>query len=178
MGLGEALAGIADRGVTWASLGQVTAIDATTPAGLLLDVTLQPSGREVQARFVQAFAGNAVGLLSPVAVDDEVLVIFPSGDANTAVALGGLFSSAATAPTSFANEGPHLVHPDGLELRTTQGATVQRVVLESLLPDLMAGLIEVQAALTGLGLPVTNLATLTTKLATLYRANALKSSGS
>ncbi len=170
-GLDRSLRDLLGEGKRYAAVGVVAEVEDHSTLGLLLNVTLS-DGSEIQARPVYGGA-----LLTPIEVDDEVLVIFPNGDANLAMAFPGSFSSAAPMPSCFDNTTPQVVHPNGVEVRLAEANTVQPVVLEALLPDLQAGLTELQTMLVGLGFPATNLGTLITKLATLYRSDSVKSSG-
>lgn len=156
--------------VVWSGIGQVSAVEAHTAWGYLATVTLQPSGAEVQARILAWGARATGGAFWPVEEGDEVLVLFPDGDANRAVCIPGLTSSAAAPPTSWGNGAPLIVHPDGTTLATSETATTQAVVLESLLPDLQAALTEVQALLAAFGVPSTNLSNLIAALPTGYRS--------
>ena len=142
-GIERSIAALASDGIGWVALGVVTAVEAHSSLGYLLTVELQPSGREVQARLV----GRRFMLAAEV--DDEVLVMFPDGDPNRAVAFPAeLVSSAAPLPTSWTNGGPQIVDTDGLQVRTAQGASVQKVVTEDILPRL-AGMATTQIAITG-----------------------------
>lgn len=152
----------------WVALGTVTAATAHASLGYVLDVTLQPSGREVQAQL----AGRR--LLLAAEVGDAVLVLFPDGDPNRAIALPAeIVSSAAPLPSSWTNGGPQVVDPDGLEVRTAEAATVQPLVTADFLTDLLAWATVVQSGLSALG--VTPPTDLLTSLPTAYRTAALKS---
>ena len=158
------------------SLGQVTALDSHPQWGELATVTLQPTGVPVQARIVRLGTRAAGGAYWPVAVDDECIVLFPDGDYQHAVALFGLNSAGALPPSSWDNAGPLVVHPSGTTFATSETATVQKVVLESLLPDLAASLTEITGLLAGLGLPApTTTGTFIPHLATMYRSKGVVS---
>lgn len=171
-GISRSLADLLGDGRIWAHVGVVAEVETHSALGLLLTVTLA-DGAECQARPVY---GGAV--LTPLADGDEVLVVFPNGDTNLAMAFPGSFSRASPMPSCFDNTTPQVVHPNGVEIRLNESNTVQPVVLEALLPDLQAGLTELQSMLVGLGFPATNLGSLITKLGTLYRSDSIKSSGS
>ena len=64
----------------WTSLAHVDAIAFDAEEGVLVDITLRPSGIEETARLGAMYAGNGFGLYAPIAVDDEVLVAIPMGD--------------------------------------------------------------------------------------------------
>jgi phage baseplate assembly protein gpV len=157
------------------AVGLVTAADADSDRGYLLTVELQPSGREVLARLV----GRR--FLLSAAVGDEVLVLFPDGDPNRAVAFPAeLVSSAAGLPSSWTNGGPQVVDAAGLEVRTSESASVQKVVTEDILTKIagLAGeVVALAGALSSLGIVVatTNATQLVAMLPTQYRTAALRS---
>lgn len=97
------LSAIVKDGRSWVAVGQVTEVESHASLGFLATVALRPSGREVQARIVSWGAGAGAGIFWPVAVDDEVLVLFPGGDPNRAVALPGLPSESALPPDGWDN---------------------------------------------------------------------------
>jgi hypothetical protein len=171
VGIHRALSDLLGPEKLWAQVGLVEEIEDDADLGLLLNVTLV-DGAECQARLVYGGA-----LLTPIAVGDEVLVVFPNGDPNMSIAFIGAFSRAAPMPSCFDNTTPQIVHANGVEVRLGEADTVQPVVLEALLPDLLGALTEVNAMLVGLGFPATNMATLLSGLATLYRSDSIKSSG-
>jgi len=173
--LPTALQDLVRDGRTWCSVGTVSAVEAHAAWGWLATVTLQPSQREVQARVAHLGATNAGGLFWPVEVDDEVVVVFPDGDPNGAICLGGLASLSARVPATWDNATPQLVHPSGLTLRTTEAGVPLHVVTEDFLVALQAALTEVQAGLAAFGLPTTNLAALLGQLPTAFRTAALAS---
>lgn len=154
------------------ALGVVTAIEAHADLGWLATITLQPGGGEVQARIAQIGTAAAGGMFFPVAVDDEVEVYFPDGDPNRAVCRAGLVSAGATAPSCYDNSTPQLVHANGMEFRTGENATVQPVVVEALLPDLLTWVAGVASGLAAFGIATdTNLPT---NLPTAYRSAAIQ----
>jgi len=161
-------------GRTWAELGIVTAVQADDAVGYLLVVEL-PDGRAVEARLVAlSCGGSGAGVWVPVSVGAEVVILYPRGDRHAAVALPGPTSSPAKPPTGWANDKVEVVHEGGIEVRTAEGADVQRVVLEEILADLQTALTEVQVGLAGLGIPTTQLSALILKLPTEYRSAALQ----
>ncbi len=167
---------LAADGRGWVAVGLVTAADADSDRGYLLTVELQPSGREVLARLV----GRR--LLLSAAVGDEVLVLFPDGDPNRAVAFPSeLVSSAAGLPSSWTNGGPQVVDSAGLEVRGASGDTVQKVVTEDLLPKIagaMGEMVAMAGALASLGITIAtpNATQLVAMLSTQYRAANLRAS--
>lgn len=167
---------LAADGRGWVAVGLVTAAATDADRGYLLTVEIQPSGREVQARLV----GRR--FLLSASVGDEVLVLFPDGDPNRAVAFPAeLVSSAAGLPSSWTNGGPQVVDSAGLEVRGAAADTVQKVVTEDLLPKIagLAGeLVSISAALASLGVTVAtpNATQLVAMLTTQYRAANLRAS--
>ena len=167
---------LAADGRGWVAVGLVTAADADSDRGYLLTVELQPSGREVLARLV----GRR--LLLSAAVGDEVLVLFPDGDPNRAVAFPAeLVSSAAGLPSSWTNGGPQVVDSAGLEVRGAAADTVQKVVTEDILAQIagMAGeIIALAGALSALGVtvPTATSTPLVAMTPTQYRAANLRAS--
>ncbi len=117
------------------AIGQVEAVTAHPSWGVLLDCIERPGGRRVQARQLRLGAGPNEGLNWPIAVNDEVVLLYPGGNPNRAVAIAGLPSRAAAVPSS--EDGAHvdLVHPGGLSVRTSAVAAVEPVVLAPLLAD-------------------------------------------
>ena len=72
-------------------------------------------------------------------------------------------------------DGPFLqIDMDKNVVTVSKGGTALAVVLETLLPDLAAGLSELMAFANGLGVPTPNLLSLVQKLATSYRSSRLK----
>lgn len=175
LGSQAALRELLRDGTSWCELATVDAIEVGATAGVLLDVTLQPSGRQCQARYSGLGAGAGAGFYWPVAVGDEVLVLFPAGDPNLAVALPGLPSGAAMPPSSWDGTRPELVHPEGLTVRLAEDGAVKAVVVETLLPALNNAFVEVKIALSGLGLPTTQIDALLAALGSSFRAAALRS---
>ena len=153
--------------------GLVPAVTADASVGWLVEGTMQPSGAVFVSRLLFAGTGMGTGEFWPVVVGDEVLVLLPDGDPNRAVAIAGLVSLAATPPTSFANDAPRMVHPSGKAFALSQAGVVQAVVLEAMLPDLLAWVTAVSAAFQGLGVILPT--TLTTNLPASYRSLAIKS---
>lgn len=167
---------LASDGRGWVAVGLVTAAATDADRGYLLTVDLQPSGREVQARLV----GRR--LLLSASVGDEVLVLFPDGDPNRAIAFPSeLVSSAAGLPSSWTNGGPQVVDSAGLEVRGAAADTVQKVVTEDLLPKIagaMGEMVAMAGALASLGITIAtpNASQLVAMLATQYRAANLRAS--
>lgn len=174
-GLEASLRDLVGNGRSWAHLGQVTAVEDSADYGFLLDVTLQPSGVEVQCRPVWSMGGEqGEGIYTPIAVDDEVLVIVPDGDLNRALAWPGPPSGPNRPPVGWLNDLISLVHSGGMEVRSSETALVQAVVTEDFLVALVTALTEISTLLTGLGLATPITTQLVADLATLYRSAALR----
>ena len=159
------------------AIGLVDTVEAIG-GGYLVSGSLQPSGDPFQARVLFGPIGASTGDLFPVSVGDEVLVLAPDGDPNRAVALWGGNSSAAALPSSFTNDKPRLVHPQGKTFATSQAAATAPVVVEALLTDLQGVVTELLALYAGLAslgvtVPSPNTTAFLTKLATLYRSKAV-----
>lgn len=174
-GLQRALQDLVETGQSWVSAGVITAIDTHAALGFLADVTLSDGTGEVQARLVFPGAGESTGILFPVEVGHEVLVLMPAGDPNLAVAIPGLFSNPAPLPSCFDNTTPQVVHPNGVELRTSETAIVAPVVTEALLSDLADAMQEIATGLAAIPSSATVTNAFVAKLQTLYRTAALKS---
>lgn len=158
-------------------VGIIDAIE-TYGGGYLVTGTTQPEGDAFQARMFFGPVGQGKGDLYPVAVGDEVLVLLPGGDPLRAIALPGGNSSEAKLPSSFTNDKPRLVHPNGKTFLTSEGAAATPVVMEALLPDLLNAMTEILTIFGALGalgitLSFTNTTTLVTNLATLYRSKGV-----
>ena len=157
-------------------LGTIKALDAHDSYGWLLTVTIQPSGVDVQARPLGLMGGaQGGGIYSPLAVGDEVLLLYPGGDKNQAVAIAGPPSGPSLPPSGWANDRIALVHSGGVESMLAEGAAVEAAVLESLLPDLSASVAELSGLLKGLGLPTPTTDQFVMDLAAGYRAASLRS---
>lgn len=155
-------------------LGTVDEVEAFA-GGYLVTCTVQPSGRKVQARLAALGAGDGTGLYWPLAVGDEVLLLFPGGDANRAVAIPGWRSTAAPKPSTDDQTGPGLVHPRGFAVRTSGAGMVQGVVLESFLDAFRAVLTELAAVGAAAAVPTPNATALNAALGTTaHRSTALK----
>jgi len=152
------------------SLGVVTAVDTHADYADLVDIELQPSLTPVQARVLRWGVTPTGGAYWPVVVGDHCLVFFPDGDHQNAVALVGLNSATAPAPTSWTNEAPLVVHPSGTTFATSETAVIVALVTEAILAPLQASLTEISAGLAAFGLPVTNTTTLVGQLPTLFRS--------
>ena len=123
-GVREALQAIVEDNRGWIAVGQVTAVETHAAWGFLFTVALRPSGQPIQARLAAMGAGAGAGMLWPVAVDDEVLVLLPDADPNRAVILPGLASTAAAIPADWTNATVRVEAVDrDVEVRAGQGAS-------------------------------------------------------
>lgn len=173
--LGRLLRELGNDGRTWVEVGVVSAIEEHDQLGYVLTVTL-PDGREVEARLVAlSCGGDGAGVWVPVVAGAEVVLWYPAGDRNRALALPGPTSSPAKPPSGWANNRIEVVHAGGLEVRAAEGATVKAVVIEDLLADLASALTEIQAGLAAIPYPThPYLDALILALPTGYRAAALR----
>lgn len=169
---------LADDGRTWAHLATVDRV-VDFRGTRLLDVTTRPGGRQLQARLAVLGAGDGRGVLVPVVAGDEVLVVCPDGDANSAVALPAVSGKAAPLPNGWDGARIWLLHPGGVEVRQTPADPVQAVVTEDLLGALSDALAEVVAIGAALPVPIvaSHAAALQAAIAAgQYRSAALKTS--
>lgn len=124
LGTEQILRELADDGRRWVATGRVTAVAEHRSWGWLLTVEEQPTGRVVQAR--PCFpAGN---VFPAVRVDDEVLLVYPGGRTAGALALAGLSSGRNPVPSSADNAHLDIVEPGGVQVRTSEAATVEPVL--------------------------------------------------
>jgi hypothetical protein len=175
-GLQERLRALASDGAAWVHLGTVDVVEAHDAWGYSALVTLQPDGRQVEARLAVGGAGSLRGAFWPVAVGDVVLVLLPGGDPSQAVAIAGLTSREASPPASWDNAQPQVVHPSGLHVRTSgAGSAPQFVVTADFLDQLSDALGELAAGVTaGTPTPTPITTALILSMATLFRSTALK----
>lgn len=167
-------------GAVFAAIGIVDVLTQDAAVGWWAEVSIQPSGAVVLARIQWAGTSATGGDFWPVVVGDEVLVVYPDGDPNRAIAIAGLGSSMAPIPSSFTNSAPGLVHPSGKSFRVAAANPVGALVTQSLLPDLQAAVTEIAAlfgalAALGITLPSSSTISLATNLATLYRSRGVTS---
>lgn len=128
-GIERLLRQLAADGLAWVDLATVDSVEEHDAHGYLLNLVLQPAGIEVQARPLWLMGGaQGEGIYFPIAADDEVVVLFPGGDRNRAVALVGPPSTPAQPPDGWANDKIELVHSGGIEIRAAEGAEVEAVL--------------------------------------------------
>lgn len=94
----------------WSSLAVVTDFNVDPEHGPLADIVLVPSGDEETARIGPIYAGNGFGFYLPLEVDDEVLVVAPSGEPDAGlVIVARLWSKADPPPASAANKPADII---------------------------------------------------------------------
>ncbi len=85
---------------SWVSLAVVTDFSVDATYGVYADIVLVPDGDEYTARVGPIYAGNGFGLYAPLKVDDEVLVVCPSGHPDDGwVIVARMWSAADKPPT-------------------------------------------------------------------------------
>lgn len=122
----------------WVGIGTVSTtpapnaiVDAAGVGARMVRGVLRPSGVPFEARLVNPGQGAGKGIFVPVAAGDEVTVVFPDANPNRAICWGGLGSAAAPNPTANTGDKILLMHPGGVELRSLDGLTSDRLVLEA-----------------------------------------------
>lgn len=125
----------------------------------MVQVRTVPGGRVLEARVANLGQGLGKGVFAPLAIGDEVIVLFPNGDPMNAVVIGGLGS--ATAPNPIANTGLQALiqHPGGVQLGTLDGQPAHGIVHGQHLVDLSAYLTALDAYLTAVAVAVNAAAT-------------------
>lgn len=168
------LADLADKGLTWAHLATVDSLEKFQ-GRWLVNCTIQPEGRPIQARLVVLGLGAGRGVLLPVEVGDEVLVVCPDGDSNKAVAIPSLASKPAPVPPEWAGDRIWFLHPGGTEIRATTTGPVQAVVVTSFLDAFSGILDDLITVATAAGAAAPNAVALKTALeGGAHRSTALK----
>lgn len=158
-----------------ASTGVVTAVDTSGP-GRLLDITLQPEGAQVQAKQAEMASGPATGFYFPVAVGDEVLVVFPLGDRNAGIAIAGIRNAQRPSPSADDNSQPGVTHPNGFEVRGTGVLDPEGVLKRALIEGIQAQQNAMTAFMTALATS-TNPATADVTAAAVAYQTAMASNG-
>lgn len=83
---------------------------------IIADIMLLPSGTIETARVGAAYAGDGFGLYAPLHIDDEVLVVAPSGDPDQGLVITQRLWSPAALPPAEAQANPEdwtlVVEPD------------------------------------------------------------------
>lgn len=87
---------------------------------VVVDIKLMPMGEEETARVGAIYAGNGFGLYTPLHIDDEVLVVAPSGDPDEGLVVMQRLWSPADPPPQAVYDNPEdvtLVVQEGKNLR-------------------------------------------------------------
>jgi len=121
--LGQAVSrpGIDPR--TWVSYAIVDAVTLDPGHGVIVDVTLMPSGAQGSARVGQEYAGSGFGLHVPIGVDDEVLVEACNGDPDHGYVVTKRFHSPSDPPSEAA-----VGNPDDFVIVVKSGQSLRIVV--------------------------------------------------
>lgn len=112
---------------------------ALSPQGARLvyvDLLSSQDDCTVHARVLNLGQGLGKGLFMPLTVGDEVLVLFPHGDLNQGVVIGGLGNGAAVNPVGNLGTSALVQHPGGVKLTTTDGQPLHGIVHGQFLVDL------------------------------------------
>ena len=91
---------------SWCSIAIVQSLVVDPTEGAFCDVLLFPSNRRETARLGAAYAGSGWGIYAPPMVDDEVLVVAPSGDPAQGLVIVSRLWSAADVPPAQASQQP------------------------------------------------------------------------
>lgn len=116
----------------WAKIGIVSAVTLDPAEGVFVDLVLAPEGDKITARYCPIYGGSGFGLYMPLRVDDEVLVLCPSGQpAEGALVIGGPWSPSDPPPAEANNGGApsqdvtlHVRDGQSLRVRVTGAGTV------------------------------------------------------
>ena len=139
-GLQQAIQRIAASGTTTVVAGTVEAVEAHQGAfGALISVRLHGEGggdRVVQCRLLQP-GGNGSGFAWPVDIGSEVVCLLPAGDINAGLVIQGRAPSKKyPLPDDLVkNTVPTMIHPDGLVVKTADGAQAIVLVRVTFLDD-------------------------------------------
>lgn len=124
-----AMAQMAAQGFAGSALALVTSYD---PDHFAVKVTLQPPPAEGDAAETgwlpvwSPWIGNTWGLFSPPSIGDQVLVLFPGGDGQIGIVIGGIFSDVDKPLPAPAGEF-WLKHKQGASLKFTNDGKVSVV---------------------------------------------------
>lgn len=127
-GIESALEDLADPGTEWITLARVDTIAEHSKFGYVLECTEVPSGRKIIARPRYTSTRTSGGEFAPYEIGDEVLVFYPYGDPNCAIAFGGLTSEKKPLPSDFDNSKIVITHPSGIEIRIAEGSAVEKLL--------------------------------------------------
>lgn len=107
----------------WVSYAFVTKVVVDPVQGVFANVILSPSQVPETVRVGYEYAGSGFGIYNPLRVDDEVLVIAPSGDPNEGMVITQRMYSASDPPPQEAVD-----HPDDPVFHVRPGQTLRIVV--------------------------------------------------
>lgn len=93
-----------------------------------VDLLTSQDDSTVHARVLNLGQGVGKGLFCPLQVGDEVVVLFPHGDLNQGIVIGGIGNGVAVNPVQ--NTGVQMLaqHPGGVKLNTTEGQPLHGIV--------------------------------------------------
>jgi hypothetical protein len=138
----------------WVALGQAvtpeapSAVPGMSTGARVVMVQLAGSDRPpIECRVVHMGQGLTKGVFAPITSGDEVVVLFPMGDPNRAVVLGGLGNGVAVNPLANLSVALLLMHPAGVELRSADGLPAHGIVQGNFLTDLATYLTALEAFL-------------------------------
>jgi hypothetical protein len=114
----------------WCSLAIVTDFHVDPEVGPLADIELIPDETPHTARLGTVYSGSGFGFYAPVAVDDEVLVVAPSGHPDNGLVIVARMHSASDPPPEQAEANPqdvllHVKADNDLRLVVTGEGTVR-----------------------------------------------------
>jgi hypothetical protein len=114
----------------WCSLAIVTDFHVDPDVGPLADVELIPDETPHTARLGTLYSGNGFGFYAPVEVDDEVLVVAPSGHPDNGLVIVARMHSASDPPPAQASSNPsdvllHVEADNDLRIVVTGDGTVR-----------------------------------------------------
>jgi hypothetical protein len=115
----------------WVSLATVTAFHVDPVQGVFADVFLMPLGAQATARVGAVYAGNGFGFYAPLKIDDEIIVMAPSGDMDEGlVVVSRLWSAADPPPSEAASSSDEIIlHiEDNKVFRIIVGGTGKMVI--------------------------------------------------
>lgn len=111
-------------------------LPGATTAARTVTVQLVHGTRTVEARVANVGQGAGRGIFAPILPGDELLVLFPGGEPNRAVVLGGLGSAKSPNPTENLGLAMLLLHPGGVLLSSVDGGLPHGIVHGQFLAEL------------------------------------------
>lgn len=104
-------------------------IEGYDRAARYAEVHIVPGDRIHQCRVAVIGQGAGRGLFAYPEKGDEVLVFYPGGRDQSPVVLGGLGNLKAPHPSEAGTTKIVILHPGGVELRDTNAANVEKILL-------------------------------------------------